>query len=148
MKLALPGILMLTIENFNMEILVLLAGLLNNDNLLGACVMLVAFGQFFIMIPYGLSLANVTMVGHSLGANKPVEAKQNAILTMVMSFISSLACAMILTISSNQLIVLYASMENPNLITYAQQGFPAFMIAVLFDWCQCNTSGVIKATGL
>ena len=36
-----------------------------------AQVILVAIGQFVIMIPYGLSLAAVSMVGHSLGANKP-----------------------------------------------------------------------------
>ena len=69
LSLAFPGILMLTIENLNMEILVLLAGLLKDDDLLAACVMLVAFGQFIIMIPYGLALANVAMIGHALGAN-------------------------------------------------------------------------------
>ena len=71
MKLALPGMLMLVLENLNMEILVLLAGMLQSVEMLAAQVILVAIGQFVIMIPYGLALAAVSMVGHSLGANKP-----------------------------------------------------------------------------
>ena len=71
MRLAMPGILMLLLENFSMEVLVLLAGLLQNVEMFAAQVILVAIGQFVIMIPYGLSLAAVSMVGHSLGANKP-----------------------------------------------------------------------------
>jgi len=54
-----------------MEVLVLFAGLLKNDDILAACVMLIAFAQFIIMIPYGMAIANVTMIGHALGANKP-----------------------------------------------------------------------------
>lgn len=71
MKLALPGMLMLVLENLSMEILVLLAALLHSVETLAAQVILVAIGQFAIMIPYGLALSAVSMVGHSLGANKP-----------------------------------------------------------------------------
>ena len=44
MKLALPGMLMLVLENLNMEILILLAGLLDNVEMLAAQVILVAIG--------------------------------------------------------------------------------------------------------
>ena len=85
LKLALPGILMLVIENLNMEILVLLAGMLHSADMLAAQVILVAFGQFMIMIPYGLALAAVSMVGHSLGANRAAEARENCKLVTVVS---------------------------------------------------------------
>ena len=77
MQLALPGILMLFLENMNMEVLVFLACFYHDVNILAAQVILVAFGQFLMMIPYGLSLATVSTVGHSLGANKPYEAVAN-----------------------------------------------------------------------
>lgn len=44
MKLALPGALMLIIENLNMEILVLLAGMLQSVEMLAAQVILVSIG--------------------------------------------------------------------------------------------------------
>ena len=94
MQLALPGTLMLFLENMNMEVLIILAGLYNDVNILAAMVILVAFGQFLIMIPYGLSLATVTTVGHSLGGNKPTEAIANckmiACSTTAMTFLVAL----------------------------------------------------------
>jgi Na+-driven multidrug efflux pump len=61
--------LMLVLENLNMEILVLLAGILGDTNVLAAQVILVSIGQFTIMVPYGFALGAVSMIGHSLGAN-------------------------------------------------------------------------------
>ena len=146
--MAMPGILMLTIENLNMEILVLFAGLMHSDDTLAACVMLVAFGQFTIMIPYGMALANVAMVGHALGANKPQEAKRNTVLVMVVSIVVAITVALILFILKDGLLLLYASRDNPVIISEAQSAFLCFIVAMTFDWTQCNTSGVIKAAGL
>ena len=44
MQLALPGMLMLFLENMNMEVLVVMAGFFNDVNILAAMVILVAFG--------------------------------------------------------------------------------------------------------
>ena len=94
MQLALPGTLMLFLENMNMEVLVFMAGFYNDVNILAAMVILVAFGQFLIMIPYGLSLATVTTVGHSMGGNKPAEAIANckmiAWITSAITFLVAL----------------------------------------------------------
>ncbi len=70
--------LMLLLENFNLEILVLLAGMLGDNNVLAAQVILVSIGNIVIMLPYGLSLGAVSMIGQSLGANKPKEAALNS----------------------------------------------------------------------
>ena len=78
----------------NMEVLVFMAGFYNDVNILAAMVILVAFGQFLIMIPYGLSLATVTTVGHSMGGNKPAEAIANckmiAWITSAITFLVAL----------------------------------------------------------
>jgi hypothetical protein len=44
LRLAFPGIVLLTLENLNQEVLVLLAGFLGDNDILAACVMLTAFG--------------------------------------------------------------------------------------------------------
>lgn len=54
---------MLLLENMNIEVLVLLAGLLGSADLLAAQVIVVTLGELSMMIPYGLSLGAVTLVG-------------------------------------------------------------------------------------
>ena len=44
LQLAVPGVLMLFLESLNLEILVLLAGLFKDVNILAAQVILVSFG--------------------------------------------------------------------------------------------------------
>ena len=90
MQLAVPGILMLFLENFNLEILVLLAGLYKDVNILAAQVILVSFGQILMTFPYGLSLASCVTVGHSVGGNKPQEAKANSRMTALINAMLSL----------------------------------------------------------
>jgi len=60
---------MLLLENTNMQILLLLSGLIGNEDMIAAQTLVVAFGDFLMMIPYGLSLGVVTLVGNSLGSN-------------------------------------------------------------------------------
>lgn len=40
-----------------------MSGLLGSDSMVAAQTLVVAFGDFFMMIPYGLSLGIVTLVG-------------------------------------------------------------------------------------
>lgn len=54
---------MLFLENLNMEILVLMAGLLGNADQLAAQVIVVTIAELAMMVPYGLSLGAVTLVG-------------------------------------------------------------------------------------
>ena len=68
---------------------------------------MVAIGQFVIMIPYGLALAAVSMVGHSLGANKPAQAQANCRLIAVASTIFCLMVSTLLGFSESALISLF-----------------------------------------
>ena len=145
MKLALPGMLMLVLENLSMEILVLLAGILHSVEMLAAQVILVAIGQFVIMIPYGLALAAVSMVGHSLGANKPAQAQANCRLIVIASTGLCLLVSMLLGFSSSALISLFT--DDVEVIQIAESSFGVFLIAFAFDWTQCCTSGLIKGAG-
>ena len=59
------------------------------------------------MIPYGLALAAVSMVGHSLGANKPAQAQANCRLIVITSTALCLLVSMLLGFSSSALISLF-----------------------------------------
>jgi len=99
------------------------------------------------MIPYGLSLATVTTVGNSLGANRPYEAIANC--RMIACITTGITVIVVLTMLGvrEPLIALYASSDSTDVITMANGSFTVFLIAFFFDAAQCNASGVIKATG-
>jgi len=147
LQLAVPGILMLFLQNMNLEILVIMAGLFNDVNILAGQVILVAFGQMIIMIPYGLSLATVTTVGNSLGANKPYEAVANCKMIAFVTTTISLAVILLMYVIRKPLISMYSSDESTEVVQIAYGSFSIFLLAFLFDATQCSASGVIKATG-
>lgn len=47
----------------------LMSGLFGSADAIAAQTLVVAFGDFIIMIPYGLALGVVTVMGNSLGSN-------------------------------------------------------------------------------
>ena len=51
METAIPGTIMLLLENTNMQIMVLMASLLNNTDQLAAMTIVIFIGDFIIMIP-------------------------------------------------------------------------------------------------
>ena len=130
-----------------MEILVILAGLFNDVNILAGQVILVAVGQLLIQIPYGLSLATVTTVGNSLGGNKPFEAIANC---KMISYITSVVTVLLVLFMygiSESLVTIFSSDESTEVADIAYGSFAVFLMAFMFDATQCNAAGVIKATG-
>ena len=108
LKLALPGMLMLFLEEVATEVLVIFAGALFDDvKVLAAQIILVAVTQFMIMVPYGLSLAAVQMVGHALGANKPNLAVANCKLFFQFTTIFNMIVALALILSKSAIINLF-----------------------------------------
>lgn len=99
------------------------------------------------MIPYGLSLATVTTVGNSLGANRPFEAIANCRMVAWTSTAVTLFIVLVMFSIQKTLIAMYASSNNTDVIELANSSFIAFMLAFMFDATQCNASGMIKATG-
>lgn len=74
MIFATPGIVMLFLDWANWEVLVLMAGQFQSNDMLSVMVVICTIGNIFIMIPTGLSVAAVAQVGNALGRNKPKEA--------------------------------------------------------------------------
>ena len=136
---------MLLLENTNMQILLLLSGLFGNENAIAAQTVVVAFGDFAIMIPYGLGLGVVTLVGNSLGSNQPKQSKRNCYLTLAISTSIAIVICITIAICRFDLTELYKT--SPEVSQLASQAFLAFSVAFFFDWTQCVLAGSIKAVG-
>ena len=108
---------MLLLENTNMQIMILFAGLLKNNEQLAAMTIVVSLGDFIIMIPYGLSLGSCTFVGNTLGKNKPNLAYSNAKLVTVLSLIFSIFVCLFFGFLRHQIVNLYT--DDPVVRMYA-----------------------------
>lgn len=98
------------------------------------------------MIPYGFSLAAVSMIGQALGANRPAEAGR---ICKVVLFTTSAVCllvALTLNFSAKELIFLFT--DDPVITELAMGTFGTFVIAFAFDWVQCCVCGLLKGAGL
>ena len=123
---------MLFLESLNLEILVLLAGLFKDVNVLAAQVILVSFGQVLMTFPYGLSLASGVTVGHSVGANRPGEAKANCrMIAWINTGLSTLIILVMIGLCKS-LIPIYAA-NNDDVISLTEGAFLVFLVAFLFD---------------
>lgn len=137
---------MLFIETLNMESLVLMTGAIYGDvNFIAAQVIVVNLGEFMIMIPYGIALGAVAMIGNSLGANKPKEAIANTkmVITTSIAFAVTICCTCALFRTA--IIETFSSTKEVNEL--CKPAFFAFCMAFIFDFFQNTMSGVIKAVG-
>ena len=85
-----------------------------------------------MMIPYGLSLATVSLIGNSLGANKPYQAKVNCRMVLLVSLTCAFIFVLCLYCSKKGLISLFTS--DPLVSTIAENSFIIFALAFTFDW--------------
>jgi Na+-driven multidrug efflux pump len=81
--------------------------MLGNTDQLAAQVIVVAIAEFSIMVPYGLSLGAVTLVGQSLGAGKADEAKANSWLVAKFAQISAAVFCICMILLREPLIHIY-----------------------------------------
>ena len=83
-------------------------------------------------IPYGLSLASVSIVGNSLGANKPYQAMANYKMVLLVSMLCAFLFVLCLYFSQKGLISLFTS--DTDVSTIAENSFIIFALAFFFDW--------------
>jgi MATE family multidrug resistance protein len=105
----------------------------------------VAFGDFFLMLPYGLSLGVVTLVGSLLGKNDHKGAKITCLITSIFSSICAMVSTLVIVLGRHSLANFYT--DNEDVAELAADAFLAFGIAFMFDWIQCQLGGSIKAVG-
>ena len=83
------------------------------------------------MMSYGMALAAVAMIGHSLGANRPEDAVANCKLIAIATTTVCSLVAICIDLSDNLLISLYT--DDAVVIKLAVDAFPIFVLALSFD---------------
>ncbi|TVU32448.1 hypothetical protein EJB05_24179, partial [Eragrostis curvula] len=146
LKLAVPSTLMLCLEGWAFELLMLFSGLLPNPKLetavLSIClnIDLLAF-----MVPMGLGFAASIRVSNELGAGRPQAARLATWVVTLLAFSVSLFEALVLVLSRKRLGHVYSNVEEVAL--YSSKIMPILAACFFVDSMQCVLSGVVRGCG-
>ncbi|KAL3689232.1 hypothetical protein R1sor_015541 [Riccia sorocarpa] len=145
-KVAFPSAVMICLEFWCFDLLILISGLLPNPQLetssLSVCLNSIAM---LYMIPYGLSAAVSTRVSNKLGAGLPYAAKAAVKLTMSVALIEGVTVAFLLLSARNIFPYLFSS--EPDVVSYVSNMVPFLSLVVILDSIQGTLSGVARGCG-
>ncbi|KAL3689896.1 hypothetical protein R1sor_016205 [Riccia sorocarpa] len=146
LKLALSSAVMICLEYWSFEALVLTAGLLANPQLelsaLSICLNTITLNY---MIPLGLSAAASTRVSNELGAGNPNEARRAVIVALTISLLQSLVVSMAFFLSRHVWGSIFSS--DRELVDYVATIMPFLSVVCILDGFQGVLSGVIRGAG-
>ncbi|XP_022769620.1 protein DETOXIFICATION 8-like [Durio zibethinus] len=146
LSFALPSAVMICLEWWSFELLVLLSGLLPNSELetsvLSICLSTTSLHYF---IPYGVGAAVSTRVSNELGAGKPQAARVAVNVVMVLGV--SEAMIVSITLFSCRYVFGYVYSNEKDVIDYVGQMIPLISLSVIVDSLLAVLSGVARGTG-
>lgn len=146
MFLAIPSALMVCLEYWSFQILVLLSGLLPNPQLetstFSICLTTTAV---LYMIPFGIGAAVSTRVGNELGAGRPQAAKGAATIAVAMGITEGFLMATCLYFGRN--LWGKAFTQEQELIAYVAASLPLLAVMHVMDATQGVLSGVARGCG-
>ncbi|KAF8364900.1 hypothetical protein HHK36_033110 [Tetracentron sinense] len=146
MKLAIPSAVMVCLEYWAFELLVLLAGLMpNSEQSTSLIAMCVNTEAVTFMITYGFSAAVSTRVSNELGAGNAGRAKIAVAVTLKLSVI--LACTVVLALVFGHNIWASSFSDSPVIKKEFASMMPLLAISILFDSAQGVLSGVARGCG-
>ncbi|XP_045813482.1 protein DETOXIFICATION 12-like isoform X2 [Trifolium pratense] len=145
-RFAIPSAVMICLEWWSFELMVLLSGLLPNPQLetsvLSVCLNTIAT---LYTIPFGIGAAASTRVSNELGAGNPFEARIAVLAAMSLSLIET-------SIVSSTLIACrhvygYIFSNDKEVVDYVTVMAPLVSLSVIFDSVQGVLSGVARGCG-
>ncbi|GAB4840351.1 hypothetical protein Ancab_021118 [Ancistrocladus abbreviatus] len=146
LRLAIPSAIMLCLEYWSFELVVLLSGLLPNPKLetsvLALC--LTTTGTLY-MIPYGLGAAASTRVSNELGAGNPKGAQLAVKGVMLMALLDSVVVVTALLASKRTLGYLFS--KDKQVIEYFTAMSPLVASSVGIDAFQGVLTGIARGCG-
>ncbi|EMS66210.1 MATE efflux family protein DTX1 [Triticum urartu] len=147
MKLAVPSALMVCLEWWSFELLVLLSGLLHNPKL-EASVLSICLNtsSLAFMISLGLGAAISTRVSNELGAGRPEAARLATRVIMVLGLTAGLSLGLIMISVRN--LWGYAYSNEKEVVEYIARMMPLLSVSIIFDNLQCVLSGIVRGCGL
>ncbi|KAL3838977.1 hypothetical protein ACJIZ3_023568 [Penstemon smallii] len=145
-RLAIPSAIMVCLETWSFEMMVLLSGLLPNPELetsvLSICLNTAATVW---MIPFGLSCAVSTRVSNELGAGHPRAARCAVHLVLVMAISEGILVGLVLILIRN--IWGYAYSNETEVVSYVATMMPILASSNFMDGLQCVLSGTVRGCG-
>ncbi|XP_052622083.1 protein DETOXIFICATION 16 isoform X2 [Lactuca sativa] len=145
-KLAIPSAVMVCLEMWSFELIVLLSGLLPNPKLetsvLSICLNTAAVVW---MIPFGLSGAVSTRVSNELGAGHPRTARLAVIVVLVVAIVVGILVGSVLILIRN--IWGYAYSSEVEVVKYVASLMPILAVSNFIDGLQCVLSGSVRGCG-
>ncbi|KAG6587669.1 Protein DETOXIFICATION 16, partial [Cucurbita argyrosperma subsp. sororia] len=146
LKLAIPSTVMVCLELWSFEMVVLLSGLLPNPKLETSVLSISLNTDLTVwMIPMGLSAAASTRVSNELGAGRPAGAKLAACLVMTIAVIEGLLLGTVLILIRN--VWGYAYSNEQEVVKYVADIIPIIAVSTFFDGLQCVLSGIVRGSG-
>ncbi|KAG9439250.1 hypothetical protein H6P81_019415 [Aristolochia fimbriata] len=146
MKLAIPSAVMVCLEYWAFELLVLLAGLMpNSENSTSLIAMCVNTEAVTYMITYGFAAAVSTRVSNELGAGNVNQAKHAVAVTLKLSVL--LAVAVILSLAFGHNLWASSFSDSPVIKKEFAAMTPLLAVSILFDSAQGVLSGVSRGCG-
>ncbi|KAL6623019.1 hypothetical protein ACP70R_032898 [Stipagrostis hirtigluma subsp. patula] len=145
-ELAVPSAMMICLEWWSFEILVLLSGLLPNPQLetsvLSICL---NTGALLYMIPLGLTYSISTRVSNELGAGQPQTAKLATRVVMYMALSEGLVITLTMTLLRSVWGYMYSNEQE--VVTYIAKMLPILGISFFIDGLHSSLSGVLTGCG-
>nr|XP_043629015.1 protein DETOXIFICATION 16-like [Erigeron canadensis] len=145
-KLAIPSAVMVCLEMWSFEMIILFSGLLPNPKLetsvLSICL---NTGGVIWMIPFGLSGAVSTRVSNELGAGHPRTARLSVTVVVVVAVIVGIVVGSVLILIRN--VLGYAFSNEVEVVHYVATMLPIIAASNFLDGLQCVLSGSVRGCG-
>ncbi|XP_020554633.1 protein DETOXIFICATION 14-like [Sesamum indicum] len=145
-RLAIPSAVMVCLEWWSCEIVVLLSGLLPNPQLetsvLSVCLLVAALHYF---IPYSIGAAASTRVSNELGAGRSVRARASVWAANVLSVAEAIVACTILLRCRN--LLGYAFSNEKEVADHLGEMTPFVCLLLTMDCIQAVLSGVARGSG-
>ncbi|KAG2610935.1 protein DETOXIFICATION 16-like [Panicum virgatum] len=145
-RLAIPSALMVCLEMWSFELIVLLSGLLPNPELETSVLSISLNTAAFVwMIPFGLGSAISTRVSNELGAGRPQAARLAVRVVVFLAVSEGLAMGLILVCV--RYVWGHAYSNVPEVVAYVAKMMLVIAVSNFFDGIQCVLSGVARGCG-
>ncbi|XP_008446676.1 protein DETOXIFICATION 12-like [Cucumis melo] len=145
-SLAVPSAVMVCLEWWSFELIILLSGLLPNPELetsvLSVCLQTIAS---LYSIAYGLGAAGSTRVSNELGAGNPQAARRATRVVLFLAILETLILST--TLFALRHIFGYTFSNEKDVVDYVASMAPLICISVLLDGIQGVLSGIARGCG-
>ncbi|KAL5544900.1 hypothetical protein UlMin_008684 [Ulmus minor] len=146
LTLAIPSAVMVCLEMWSFEMMVLLSGLLPNPELETSVLSITLNTSATVwMIPFGLSCAVSTRVSNELGAGRPEAARLAVRVVLVVAITVGLLVGLVLVLIRN--IWGYAYSNEVEVVKYVAIMMPILAVSNFLDGLQCVLSGTARGCG-